>query len=77
VNKIVLAVVLSVAAVPCLAQAAKTSPKITGPNYPGQYHTTSHGGHYLGGVGSSHKGGHYESPSLNVGNHYGHHKPNG
>lgn len=30
-------------------------------------------GHYVGGVGSSHKGGHYVNPS--TGDHYTHHKP--
>lgn len=35
-------------------------------------HTVSHGGHYAGGIGSSHQGGHYVGPS--GGNHYGRHK---
>ena len=41
--------------------------------YPGDHHTTSHGGTYVGGSGSSsHKGGHYKNS--NTGNHYGRHK---
>lgn len=42
------------------------------PYYGGGKHTTSHGGTYPSGVGSSHKGGHYVNP--NTGNHYGRHK---
>jgi len=45
-----------------------------GPKYPSQKHEQSHGGHFQGGHGSSHKGGHYKNP--NSQNHYGrHHKP--
>ena len=41
--------------------------------YPGDHHTTSHGGTYTGGSsGSSHKGGHYTNAPTN--NHYGTHK---
>nr|WP_279363914.1 hypothetical protein [Xanthomonas sacchari] len=39
---------------------------------PGSHHTTSHGGHYTSGQGSSHKGGSYRSPSTN--NQYRRHK---
>jgi hypothetical protein len=39
----------------------------------GSYHTTSHGGHYSSGRGSSHRGGHYRSAS--TGNQYRRHKP--
>lgn len=40
--------------------------------YGGGKHTTSHGGTYIGGVGSSHKGGTYINPSS--GNRYGIHQ---
>lgn len=40
--------------------------------YPGKKHTTSHGGTYSKGKGSSHKGGSYKNPKTN--NHYGKHK---
>jgi hypothetical protein len=39
----------------------------------GSHHTTSHGGHYSSGRGSSHRGGHYRS--FNTGNQYRRHKP--
>lgn len=35
-------------------------------------HYANQGGHYAGGHGSSHKGGHYVNPR--TGNHYTHHK---
>jgi hypothetical protein len=41
-------------------------------SYGGGAHTSSHGGHYSGGVGSSHRGGSYVNP--NTGNAYGTHK---
>lgn len=42
------------------------------PHYSGGHHTTSHGGNYGKGTGSSHKGGHYTSAT---GSHnYGTHK---
>jgi hypothetical protein len=34
-------------------------------------HYANQGGHYAGGMGSSHKGGHYVNPRTN--NHYTHH----
>lgn len=40
--------------------------------YGGGHHTTSHGGHFAGGVGSSHRGGHYRN--ARTGNEYGQHK---
>lgn len=40
--------------------------------YSGKRHTTSHGGYYKSGKGSSHKGGHYRNAKTN--NHYGKHK---
>src|SRR5262249_41122666 len=40
--------------------------------YSGSHHTTSHGGHYAGGRGSSHKGGH--NRIVRTGNKYGRHK---
>jgi len=41
------------------------------PVYPGNHHTTSHGGTYPGGEGASHKGGHYLNPAS--GDRYGIH----
>ncbi|MGH8081909.1 MAG: hypothetical protein ACREP7_15145 [Lysobacter sp.] len=38
----------------------------------GSHHTTSHGGHYSSGRGSSHRGGSYRSTS--TGNRYRKHK---
>jgi hypothetical protein len=41
--------------------------------YPGQTHTTSHGGKYPGETNTqTHKGGHYQNPKTN--DHYGVHK---
>ena len=40
--------------------------------YGGSKHTTSHGGTYIGAVGSSHKGGTYVNPPS--GNRYGIHQ---
>jgi len=40
--------------------------------YSGSHHTTSHGGHYAGGRGSSHKGGQYRN--IRTRNRYGRHK---
>lgn len=40
--------------------------------YPGKRHTTSHGGTYKSGKGSSHKGGTYKNAK--TGNLYGRHK---
>jgi len=40
--------------------------------YPGRHHTNSHGGHYVGGYGSSHRGGHYRNTKTQ--NLYGRHK---
>lgn len=40
--------------------------------YSGDHHTTTHGGSYGTGSGSSHKGGHYNLST--TGNHYGRHK---
>ena len=39
--------------------------------YGGGRHTVSHGGSFLGGQGSSHKGGHYGNAT--TGNQYGRH----
>jgi hypothetical protein len=36
-------------------------------------HYPNQGGRYVGGQGSSHKGGHYTNPR--TGDHYTHHKP--
>jgi hypothetical protein len=41
-------------------------------SYGGGHHTSSHGGTYIGGSGSSHKGGSYRNPS--TGNLYGTHR---
>jgi hypothetical protein len=41
-------------------------------SYGGGHHTSSHSGTYVGGSGSSHKGGQYQNPS--TGNQYGTHK---
>ena len=41
-------------------------------HYSGSTHTTSHGGTFKGGSGSSHKGGTYKLKATN--NHYGKHK---
>ncbi|MFL9484872.1 hypothetical protein ACI6Q2_18960 [Chitinophagaceae bacterium LWZ2-11] len=41
-------------------------------NYEGRKHTTSHGGAYSGGRGTSHKGGHYKNTATH--NTYGKHK---
>jgi len=41
-------------------------------SYGGGHHTTSHGGSYLGGSGSSHRDGEYSNPS--TGNQYGTHR---
>jgi hypothetical protein len=46
-----------------------SSPRV---RYSGRYHTRSHGGRYIGGRGSSHKGGHYRN--FRTGNRYGRHK---
>ncbi|MCJ0741390.1 hypothetical protein [Pedobacter montanisoli] len=40
--------------------------------YSGRKHTTSHGGHYQSGKGSSHKGGKYKNTRTS--NKYGRHK---
>jgi len=40
--------------------------------YPGKRHTTSHGGTYKSGKGSSHKGGTYKNAK--TGNRYGRHR---
>jgi len=40
--------------------------------YSGSHHTFSHGGHYVGGRGSSHKGGHHRN--VRTRNQYGRHK---
>lgn len=42
------------------------------PSYGGGKHTTSHGGHYQGGSGSSHRSGPYKN--TNTGDQYGRHK---
>jgi hypothetical protein len=44
-------------------------------SYGGSKHTTSHGGHYSGGSGSSHRGGTYANPRSN--NRYGIHQTGG
>jgi len=51
---------------------ARSSRRSSGPQYPGPKHTTSHGGTYQGGNGSSHKYGHYKNAKTR--NQYGHHK---
>jgi hypothetical protein len=52
--------------------AALASSPPSGPKYPSPKHDQSHGGHYEGGTGSSHKGGHYKNPATH--NHYGRHR---
>jgi hypothetical protein len=54
----------------CTAVNAQSAP--SEPQYPSRKHEQSHGGHYQGGHGSSHKGGHYKNPHTD--NQYGHHK---
>ncbi|HLM97767.1 MAG TPA: hypothetical protein VK335_00700 [Bryobacteraceae bacterium] len=44
----------------------------SGPQYSGTKHTRSHGGHFPGGQGSSHKGGRYGNPRTS--DQYGRHK---
>lgn len=41
-------------------------------SYGGGHHTSSHGGTYIGGSGSSHRGGQYRN--VNTGNRYGTHQ---
>ena len=45
---------------------------ISHPYHGGGHHTGRHGGRYAGGMGSSHRGGHYINAK--TGNHYGRHK---
>jgi hypothetical protein len=69
-KKIVLSLCLSAFLTFGFAQGTTKSGKTV---YPGDHHTTSHGGTYQGGSSSpSHKGGHYTNPPTS--NHYGTHK---
>jgi hypothetical protein len=55
-----------------VAAALTASPGLARPYYGGGRHKSSHGGHFSGHGGSSHRGGHYTSRS---GSHqYGRHR---
>jgi len=75
------ALVLVANAQPCFAKSGRggsgykssTSTRSSArPYYGGGYHTSSHGGAYIGGAGASHAGGKYSNPAS--GNRYGIHQ---
>lgn len=67
-KKLVQAILLTAIFASSIGTAAARS----GIYYGGGQHTYSHGGTYVGGVGSSHRGGTYQNPA--TGNQYGSHQ---
>jgi hypothetical protein len=74
-KRILLAFLISVAlaAAGFDADARSKGGSSSRPHYSGSKHSNSHGGHFVGGSGKSHKGGKYKNPSS--GDQYGKHKP--